>query len=146
MLQVTGINHRVVERGWQGGRPFVVGALEDGQGEMTIGDVLMLLGERKMQLWVVHDGENVVAAGVTEIAEFPRRKICICRLFSSKHDNLSEMLPLFQTIKEWAAANGCDGIEVHGRRNMGWARKLPGFEPAYTILREDFRHDHNTRH
>jgi hypothetical protein len=74
------------------------------------------------QLWFVtpEDTLQVLAIAVTEVLQYPgKRMFCIGWLGGSQ---MRRWIDFFEVFVDLAKRQGCDGIEVHGRR--GWERVL----------------------
>lgn len=93
---------------------WLVNALAEAGGEITIDDVAAAIGKGKMHFW---PGKE--CACVTEVAEFPRKRYLNVTLAGGRMDEILSMIPSF---KAWAHKLGCDKITVAGR--VGWERVL----------------------
>ena len=100
----------------------------------------MALQSRAMQLWLMRGGQGVAVRGalVTEIANYPRKKTAILRLFAADEGLRAAWRPLLAVVETWARAQGCDGIEVFGR--PGWTRILD-YELTQVVLRKELKHE-----
>ncbi len=121
-------------------RPFVERALRHGNGEFSAADIEAALGTRAMQLWLMRgrDGGPICGALITEIANYPRRRTAILRLFAADRGLRAAWRPLLPVVEAWARAQGCGGIEVFGR--PGWTRILD-YEPTHVVLRKELKHE-----
>jgi hypothetical protein len=70
---------------------------------------------------------------MTEIVRYPRSTRCV--LFLCAGDGLDRWLHHLGEIEAWARAQGCDAMEVAGRK--GWARVLKGYELVNVMLRKE---------
>lgn len=111
-------------------RPWIEAALEYSSGTHTGDDVLGAIKAGRMQFWPAPR-----AAVVTEILDFPRKRLLHVFLAGGEMASVIEMLP---SVEEFARANRCDGLTIAGR--PGWQRimKRHGFEPAFTALAKEF--------
>lgn len=123
---------------WTAARPFVERALAQGGGEFSPEDIEAALMARAMQLWLLRAGNDVCGALVTEIANYPRRRTAILRLFAADRDLRAAWRPLLPVVESWARVQGCGAIEVFGR--PGWARILD-YELIHVILRKELKHE-----
>jgi hypothetical protein len=75
----------------------------------------------RSQLWfVLADRSQVLAVAVTEVLQYPAKKMfCVAWLGGTQ---MRRWIEFFEIFKDLAKKQGCDGIEVHGRR--GWERAL----------------------
>ena len=96
--------------------------------------MLRLLLAGRMQLWAVV-GEAIEAIVLTEIAEYPRRRLC--RVLAAAGAGRARWLHLLGTIEEWARAQGCTAIEPVAR--PGWERALAplGYRKTHVILEKE---------
>ena len=74
------------------------------------------------------------SAVVTEVAQYPQKRIC--RYFLAGGSNMNNWLEPIQTeIEKFAKLNNCQAIEVAGRK--GWARKLKGYEQKIYLFSKE---------
>lgn len=78
-------------------------------------DVIESVGTGHMQLWVGDKG-----AAVTQILNFPRKKILHVFLAGGDLEQVLDFVPSFMT---WGELQGCSKITMSGRK--GWGRVLP---------------------
>jgi len=84
-----------------------------------------------MQLFVVMDGD-IKAAFVTQFSQFPSKKVLTVMFLGGR--SMEEWLHLIAELEQWAKDEGCDSIEVHGRR--GWEKVL-GWAVVSTVIRKN---------
>jgi hypothetical protein len=120
---------------WPHAEPYVARALAEGRGEMEPCDVRRFLELRAMQLWLLWDGA-ARGALVTEIANHPRKRSCILRLFAADRGLRAAWRALIPLAEEWAREQGCDAVEVFGR--PGWARLLD-YELKQVVLSKELQ-------
>lgn len=100
-------------------------------------DVIRKIADGHMQLWVIYDEEcdKVNGIAITEIAVYPRRKIC--RFLCATGEESNEWIGLIGNIEEWALNKGCDGFQAECR--PGWERILKGFgyTKSHVILNKE---------
>jgi hypothetical protein len=89
-------------------------ALRFGGETHTLDDVFSAIDHGTMQLWA---GEKSVI--VTEIQDYPQRRLLCLFLAAGNMKELQEMLP---GVLEWAKASGCSGAFLNGR--LGWMRSF----------------------
>ena len=106
---------------WNEVEPLIKKALDDCY---TADDILKGLIKNSFQLFISWN-KKVESAVVTEVAQYPQKRIC--RYFLAGGSNMNNWLEPIQTeIEKFAKLNNCQAIEVAGRK--GWARKLKGYE------------------
>ena len=99
----------------------------------TTDDILKGLIFDKFQLFISWENK-VESAVVTEVAQYPQKKVC--RYFLAGGSNINNWLePIQETIEKFAKHNNCNSIEVAGRK--GWARKLKGYEQKIYLFTKE---------
>jgi hypothetical protein len=93
-------------------RQYIDSALEHAGGTHLFEDVEALILDGRAQLWPTPHG-----AIVTQVAEYPRIKVCNIWLLAGKRSELFEMM---KYIELWARGIGCARLEANAR--MGWLR------------------------
>ena len=89
-------------------RPWIEAALAYNGGECAFEDVVAGIEAGKMQLWPAPKG-----CLVTEIVEFPQKKVISVFLGGGDLDQLADM---HRDVIAWAKAQGCTGARIIGRR------------------------------
>lgn len=96
----------------------------------TFEELVEDIGKDLAQVWVAFEGETIFAAAATTLETTRDAKFCYVRACGGK--NVREWVHLLAGIEDFAKAEGCDAVRVHGRK--GWARLLPEYrEPTITI-------------
>ena len=128
---ITQVPREDINYVWQQVEPLVIRALDD---SYTARDVLDSIIRNKFQLFISWENDKVESAVVTEVADYPRKRIL--RYVLAGGDNLDNWLePIQNKIEEFATNNYCQAIEVAGRK--GWLRKLKGFEQKIYIMSKE---------
>ena len=128
---ITQVPREDINYVWQQVEPLVIRALDD---SYTARDVLDGIIRNKFQLFISWENKKVESAVVTEVADYPRKRIL--RYVLAGGDNLDNWLePIQNKIEEFAINNYCQAIEVAGRK--GWLRKLKGFEQKIYIMSKE---------
>ena len=97
-------------------------------------DILSGLMENKFQLFISWNDFKVESAIITEMAQYPRKKIL--RYFLAGGKNLDNWLePIQKKIEQFAKKKQSNAIEVAGRK--GWARKLKGYEQKIYLFTKE---------
>ena len=110
-------------------------ALAHGYGERDLKHVIQELVEGSKQIWLGTIGKEFVATVVTHIIEYPNKKTCeICYLGGESGTGVLDALNEVKEIEQWARLQGCDDMQVFGRR--GWLKALNkhGYSERYTIV------------
>lgn len=94
-------------------------------GMLNLKDIQKAVAERDMQMWLIHEGEELRAVCITQIHAFPRAKALeVIILGGSGMDRwLQELLDV---LEKFAAAHGCKAVNAYGRR--GWIKVLRPWE------------------
>lgn len=109
-------------------RPWIQAALDRGGNYYGFEDVCAAIEAGKMQLWAAEDG-----CCVTQISRFPRKRVLNVFLCGGALERALDMAP---DIEAWGKAQGCDVIEMTGRR--GWQKHLAA-DAVDTVLRKEIR-------
>ena len=111
-------------------------ALDEGWGEMNIGDVWERVQAGLMQVLVVLDDEKILAALVTEVVDYPRRRAL--RVVFAGGEGMEDWVEeVDQLLLVGAKKVGAQGIEICGR--AGWGRALRSLQykvKYHTIVKE----------
>lgn len=92
----------------------------------TVDDVYAPLKSAQMQLWVAHDGQEILGSVVTTVTRGSLGSLC--EVICLGGSQLKSWVALFdQEITKFATENGCLAIEAITRR--GFARYVPGCKP-----------------
>jgi hypothetical protein len=84
-------------------------------------------------LWLAWDGENILAAAVTELARIGRVKVCT--IVACGGTNFPLFAPLIAGLERHAREEGCARMRVCGRR--GWARLLADYSTTRIVLEKE---------
>lgn len=108
---------------------FITPALDRGGNTHTWDDIVQGIREFRFQLWT---GER--AAAITEIIDYPRKRVLNVFLAGGDKDELLEML---ESARAFGRANGCASLTMAGRQ--GWQRVLNkhGWKPAFLVMSDD---------
>ena len=125
---------------WKQIEPLLLKPLEiDGFAYMPK-DIFDSLLKKKMQLWISWNVKtnNVEAAIVTEIIDYPRLRSC--RYFLAGGTNMKSWFnPIKEQIEQWAKLNKCQRIELVGRK--GWVKWLKDYKQKHIILMKDLTNE-----
>lgn len=108
-------------------------AVDRGQHDYNLEDILNLLLNRDMQLWVWVKEQKIIACCVTMVVVYPQRKVCQLPYIAGA--GLRQWLECEETIIKWAKANGCTKLEGFDRG--GWLRVLTGWYKVWVTIRKD---------
>jgi hypothetical protein len=117
---------------WNEVEPLIKKALDD---TYSVRDILDGLVKNSFQLFISWENK-VESAVITEVVQYPQKKILRYFLAGAEGNNLSNWLePIQQEIEKFAKYNQCQSIEVAGRK--GWARKLKGYEQKIYLFSKE---------
>ena len=105
-------------------------AVSTSNGRVLPEDVLALLIEGRLQLWVVLDGDKPLAVVIGEITIFPRLKDY--RLICCVGEHREKWLHHLETIEDWARSMGCTLGTAVARK--GWVRLLKDYKLSHVLL------------
>lgn len=114
---------------WARCSKYIEDALEYAGGSHTLQDVMLAVAEGKAQFFPLDK-----SAIVTEIVDYPQK--AMCRIWLAGGD-LDELIDAEVALGAWAKTQGCDGMEIIGRR--GWSRKLENYRESAVVLIRDFK-------
>ena len=123
-FHVRSIPASLVDRFWQYAEPYVTRALDHTSGEFTPDDIRRFAKDNYIQLWLVSEGNRVVAAVTTEVVVYPQRKhLRVITLAGSKAPEWTGQVDTI--LAEWAKSQGCNALEAFVRK---------GYVPTLTKL------------
>ena len=93
----------------------------------SIDDVRELVESGKAQFWY-----DITAAVVTEILQFPRKRVLHCWLAAGDYDGIRR---IEARVIPWAKESGCDEMQIVGR--MGWRRRLKDYTERAVVLTKE---------
>lgn len=121
---------------WPDALPHLLPPIEMSRGCFEPEDVERLCAHGDMQLWLAADGEDVLAAYVTEIVQYPRKRRIRAVFAGGKPHTMDQWLePMVQAIEAFSRQWACQGIEAMGRK--GWTKVVDG-EVVGTYLCRDY--------
>lgn len=111
-------------------KPWIVAALERGNGTHSFEDVAQGVEKGSMQLWPAPKG-----CLVTEIVVFPQKTVL--NIFLGGGD-LEQLADMHRDVIAWGKAQGCTGAMITGRQ--GWVRAFRkyGWEHRAAVLTKEF--------
>lgn len=113
---------------------MLINAIERGDGNYELADVFERLLNNHCQLWIAIDDGELIAAMVTQISNFPRKRVLTVMYLAGKHRKL--WMHFMEQIENWAKQQGCVGVEAYARK--GLLKWLPDWRQAYVVIRRDF--------
>jgi len=135
-VNVTGVPSDAIDGMWPIVVEHILKGLEFSHGELDVDTIYRALINREMQLWSAFqtDGE-CVASLVTEMFYFGNKKVMRLVVLGGGH--MSDWLDFLDTLREWAAENGCDRIEAYCREGMMRRLEAYGYKKLYNLCGVD---------
>lgn len=131
-MNFLGIRSVEVDRYWNEAQPLLQKAI-DRNGNCTAASVLNALRSAEMQLWCAYDQDKMIMAGVTEVSQSPRAKVCL--LYLCGGTELASWVDFRRYVEQWAVEQGCAKARIVGRK--GWRRLFPDYEERAVVLEKD---------
>lgn len=125
MAEILQIPSPLVAGVWPQALPHLMPAIEMSRGCFEPEDVEGLCVSGGLQLWLAVEDEDVLAAYVTEIVQYPRKRRVRAVFAGGKPHTMEKWLePMVAAIERWSKEWGCSGIEATGRK--GWTKVVDG--------------------
>ena len=122
---------------WDEVVPLIDAALKYSEGELLSDDLVHPIKTGKMQLWVALS-EGVIAAMITEIITYPRKKVLRVITIAGKDGlGMSKWYGFLPLIEGFALSNNCSSLEAWTRKGM--AKKLKDWEHKYMVITKDLK-------
>lgn len=114
---------------------FIEAAFASGLGDEDAQSLKADLDKREALLWVVWDGEHLIAAAVTRIVRTATKRVCI--LVAGGGRELWRWKHFIVDLEEYAKAEGCDAMRVMGRH--GWKAIFPEYREPWICLEKGLK-------
>ena len=124
-----------VDMVWDEVSPLIEKALRHAEGELIPNDIKNHLDASNLRLSVALENRDVIAAMVTEIIQYPRKKIV--RVITLAGKDMSMWYKFLPMLEGYAIRNGCSSLEAWSRKGM--ARKLKDWKHSYDIITKDLK-------
>ena len=124
-----------VEYVWDKVEPILARVVSRSEGELETEDILDLVTEGRMQLWIVAENKEIIAALVTQIITYPQKKVL--RLVSLAGEDFNKFKHFLDMVQSFAIRKGCTALELWGRK--GWKKLLPEWKSEYIVYTKDIR-------
>jgi len=122
---------------WDEVVPLISAALEYSEGEVIPEDLVKPIKIGKMQLWVAMS-DGVIAAMITEIVVYPRKRILRVITIAGKDGRgMSKWYGFLPLVEGFAISNNCSSLEAWTRKGM--AKKLTDWEHKYMVITKDLK-------
>lgn len=115
---------------WPVAEEILMRAPEHWSDHFTLTDIQRLLCQDKLQLWLAADEGGYCLAALTELAVYPAKKTA--RIVWVGGEQLPKLLQCLGFVELWAKREGCETMEILGRR--GWQRLLRQYQYEYRAV------------
>lgn len=136
-IELVEVHPRYLPECWLVGtvRAMIEDACSHSGGRYEVMDILNLLLQQRMQLWVAVEDVEPLAIALTEIVQFPHVKEC--RVLCATGNDMKMWSNFIRQIEEWAQDNECRKMLVIAR--AGWEKVLKpyGYEKNHVQLERD---------
>jgi len=112
---------------------WIITALDYGSGRYTVADIYAAIGNKKMVVFVLYQGDEATAVCVTEIISYPAKKAISIVIMVGKRRH--EWLHYLKHIEAFGRDRGCQIIEAWAR--PGWERVLTDWSKTHVLLEKD---------
>ena len=137
-MKVSAVPKETVRYIWKDVERVLKKSVDTATGKVNLIDVLHGILNDTYVLWVVFDGEEVIAAITTRIIQYPqRRSMALDWVGGSKMKEWQDMA--IEKITDFAMLNNCQHLEGYGRKAWGRALKKHGFYPEYIAYRMEIK-------
>ena len=133
--KVALVNSEDIELVWDEVIPLVEKALSHAEGELKPEDIRKHLDTGDLRLWVALQDRDIIASMVTEIIQYPRKKIV--RVITVAGKDMSMWYDFLPMLEGYAVRNGCSSLEAWTRKGM--TRKLKDWKHSYDIITKDLK-------
>lgn len=133
MVEIIQVPPSAVEGMWPEVEPHLKPSIEMSRGCFEPVDVMAFCVGGGFQLWVAYDGDNLIGAIVTELIDFPRRRMTRAP-FAGGKDILKWYAAMDAAVEAWGRSWGATGICAVGRK--GWTRILNAKEVGVEYWRD----------
>lgn len=133
-MNLIGIESCRVDDVWNEIKQLVERACARSFPKFTVDNIKAAVMRRDMQLWVIVE-EKIYAVIVTEIINYPLRRVC--RVLIATGSQRERWQHLISEIENWAADHGCVSMDLLAR--PGWKRILKGYRHSHDQLEKDLK-------
>jgi hypothetical protein len=105
------------------------------EGELTTDDFFAFLVDGQMHLWVAIEDKNIIAAMVTQVIVYPRKKVL--RIVAIGGEGMERWKQFFPMLEDFAMSLDCTSLEAWGRK--GWTKILKDWKSSYIVYTYDLK-------
>jgi len=141
LYSIAKIPHEKIHEFWPMCAPLLERGVEESRGRFDIESLRQQVFSGIQFLWIIiRDEDKLCASFTTQFMPYPR-KLMLAVVFCGSDDSIRGSSDVWgekmNDLKEWAAMNNCDGVELVGRR--GWTRLMKGrgFDETYVTIESE---------
>ena len=109
------------------------------RGRVTVDDILRFVFTGQMQLWVVLNETDVLGHIMTEVKQYPQKKMFVVQYCAMEPHILEQVEDRMQELAEkFAKDTGCAGIEFVGRPGWSKSMKKYGYDVQSIVFQKFF--------
>lgn len=123
MVDIYAIAPKHVAGIWPAVEKYVADSLEFAQGCFLPSDIKALCERGAMQMWIATKGDVVLCACISEITNYPQKRVVAVPFIGGK-DMRSWFRKMLYTIEAWSKEMGCVGLQGGARRGWGKLAKM----------------------
>lgn len=132
-IEILPISPQHVAGVWPLVEKYVADSLEFAQGCFLPEDIRAFCEKGAMQLWIATRGDSVLCACISEINNYPRKRVIAVPFIGGK-DMRSWFRKMLYTIEAWSKEMGCVGLQGGARR--GWGKIANMKEVGVTLYKD----------
>lgn len=108
-------------------------------GRSSVDDIVRFLLTGRTHLWVIHDAEGIHGIIITEITEYPQKKLLTMQYCSMETGVLEVISEYMHTLMEqFAKDSGCAGVEYIGRAGWRATARKHGYNDSIVMYQKFF--------
>ena len=117
---------------------FIDEALKHAEGELKSEDLVLPLSKGEQRLWVALEKGEIIAAMITEIIPYPRKRVLrIITIAAKDGHGMEKWYDFLPMVEGFALNNGCSSLEAWTRKGM--ARKLKDWTHHYMVITKQLK-------
>ena len=123
---------------WEECEPLIDSALKHSEGELISSDVYEQLINGAMQLWVAMEYGETIAAMITQVISYPRKRVLrVITLGGKDGSGLDKWYMFLDMVEGFALRTACSALEAWTRKGM--ARKLKDWNHSYMVITKELK-------
>ena len=120
---------------WDQVEEHIERAAPHSEGELEPDDFMSALADGEMQLWVALEEDQIVASMITQVADYPRKRVL--KIITMAGEDMHKWIDNLPVVENWALSMGCTSLECWGRK--GWLKILKDWKCSYHIITKDLK-------